>query len=49
MYAAVRKNLRYFQNISEIWKSDADIFDITDTFIEKLQQTKELTNTVQMG
>ena len=41
--AAVRKNPRYFQNISEVWKSDADIFDITDTFIEKLQQTKELT------
>ncbi|QHT65409.1 DUF262 domain-containing protein [Rhodocytophaga rosea] len=41
--AAIRKNPRYYQNISEIWKADADIFDITDNFIEKLQQTKEVT------
>jgi len=40
--AAIRKDPRYYQNISEIWKMDADIFDIAETFIEKLNKTKEL-------
>ncbi len=41
--AAIRKNPRYFQNISEVWKTDADIFEITDNFIENLKESKELT------
>lgn len=41
--AAIRKDPRFYQNISDIWKSDADIFEITDGFIERLQQTRELT------
>ncbi|MBJ6119638.1 DUF262 domain-containing protein [Pontibacter sp. BT310] len=41
--AAIRKNPRYYQNISEIWKPDADIFEITESFTEKLEQTRELT------
>jgi len=40
--AAIRKNPRYYQNISEIWKLDADIFEIADNFVERLNQTKEL-------
>ena len=40
--AAIRRNPRYFQNISDIWKPDAYIFEIANSFIEKLQHTKEL-------
>ena len=41
--AAIRRNPRYFQNISEIWKHDSDIFDITDQFTNNLQSFKSLT------
>ncbi|MEZ4802047.1 MAG: DUF262 domain-containing protein [Gelidibacter sp.] len=41
--AAIAKNPRYFQNISKIWAQDADIFDITDAFVENLKKYKELT------
>ena len=42
--ASIRKNPRYFQNISKIWQLDADIFEITDNFIEHLKQSKEVSN-----
>ncbi|ERM80318.1 hypothetical protein P872_13885 [Rhodonellum psychrophilum GCM71 = DSM 17998] len=40
--ATIRKNPRYFQNISKVWRPDADIFEITDEFIERLSLVKEL-------
>ncbi|NVJ46464.1 MAG: DUF262 domain-containing protein [Cytophagia bacterium] len=40
--ATIRKNPRYFQNISKVWRPEADIFEITDDFIERLNQVKEL-------
>lgn len=41
--ASVRKNPRFFQNISQIWQADSDIFEITENFIENLKHTKEIT------
>lgn len=41
--ASIRRNPRYFQNISELWKEDADIFEITDDFVERLSQNVDLT------
>jgi hypothetical protein len=40
--ASIRRNPRYFQNISDLWKDDADIFEITDEFIDRLSQSVEL-------
>lgn len=40
--AAIRKDPRYFQNISEIWKADADIFEITDDYVDNLRKHREL-------
>lgn len=40
--ASIKKNPRYLQNISDLWKQDADIFEITDHFIENLNRTVEL-------
>lgn len=40
--AAIRNDPRYFQNISKIWSKDADIFDITDDFVENLKKHKEI-------
>lgn len=41
--ASIRKNPRYFQNISQVWQADSDIFELTENFIENLKQSKELT------
>ena len=40
--ASIKRNPRYFQNISDLWKEDADLFEITDEFIARLSQTVEL-------
>lgn len=40
--ASIKRNPRYFQNISDLWKEDADLFEITDNFIERLKQSIEL-------
>ena len=40
--ASILKNPRFFHNISEIWEKDADIFEITDHFIESLERVKEV-------
>lgn len=41
--AAIRRDPRYFQNITKVWARDADIFDITDDFVENLKKHKEIT------
>ena len=40
--ASIKRNPRYFQNISDLWKEDADLFEITDEFIARLSLTVEL-------
>jgi hypothetical protein len=40
--ASIRRNPRFFQNISDLWHDDADIFEITDAFIDRLRQSVEL-------
>ena len=40
--ASIRRNPRFFQNISDLWREDADLFEITDDFIERLSQTVDL-------
>jgi hypothetical protein len=40
--ATIRKNPRYYHNISRVWNPDSDIFEITDDFIERLSLVKEL-------
>ena len=42
--ASIKRNPRYFQNISELWNEDADLFEITDTFIDRLKQSVEITS-----
>jgi len=42
--ASIKRNPRYFQNISELWNENADLFEITDTFIDRLKQSVEITN-----
>ena len=41
--AATKRSSEYIQNISELWSPDINIFSFTQQFIEKLQQTRELT------
>jgi hypothetical protein len=40
--ASIKRNPRYFQNISELWQDDADLFEITDQFIDRLKQSIEI-------
>lgn len=40
--AATKRSPEYIQNISELWSPDINIFSFTQNFIEKLQQTREL-------
>lgn len=41
--ASIRKNPRYFHNISEIWKKDTDIFEIVENYLETLERVREVT------
>lgn len=40
--AAIRKDPKYFQNILEIWHPDADLDDIKDEYLERLQKARTL-------
>lgn len=42
--ASIKRNPRYFQNISELWQNDADLFEITDQFIDRLKQSVEISS-----
>ena len=42
--ASIKRNPRYFQNISDLWREDADLFEITDDFIGRLSQAIELSH-----
>lgn len=42
--AAIRNDPRYFQNLSKIWAKDADIFDITDDFVDNLKKHIEISS-----
>src|SRR5688572_8743557 len=41
--AATRKSPEYIHNISELWKHDVDIFEITDNFVNTLRSSRDLT------
>ncbi|SDM56628.1 GmrSD restriction endonuclease domain-containing protein [Maricaulis salignorans] len=40
--AAIRRDIRYISNISQIWAPDADIFAIATDYIERLNAAQEL-------
>lgn len=40
--AATKRSPEYFQNISVLWEEDADIFQLVEDFIERLNQSREL-------
>jgi hypothetical protein len=40
--AAIRRDPKFIQNISDLWNSDADIFDISEKFIENLSKVREV-------
>jgi hypothetical protein len=42
--AATKRSPEYIQSISELWSPDINIFSFTQNFIEKLQQTRNLTS-----
>jgi len=41
--ASIRKNPRYFQNISQIWQPNINIIKIINEFLQNLKKTVELT------
>lgn len=41
--ASIRKNPRYFQNISQIWESNINIIKVINEFLQNLKKTVELT------
>ena len=41
--AAIRKNKAYIPNISAVWSRDADIFDLTEEYLETLATSREVT------
>lgn len=45
--AAIRKNPRYFQNISDIWQPNINIIKVINSFIENLKKTIDLTEQEQ--
>jgi len=42
--ASIKNNPRFFQNISDLWKPDANLFRITSDFINHLSSKVELTD-----
>lgn len=42
--AATKRSSEYIQNISEIFAENANLFTITNAFIEKLKQSREVSN-----
>jgi hypothetical protein len=45
--AAIRKNPRYFQNISDIWQPNINIIKVINSFIENLKKTIDITEQEQ--
>lgn len=41
--ASIQRNPRYIQNITDLWRKDADIFDLVESFVEKLRLSVDLT------
>jgi hypothetical protein len=41
--AAIRKDKAYIPNISAVWAKDADIFEITDSYLSNLATSREVT------
>ncbi len=45
--AAIRKNPRYFQNISDIWQPNINIIKVINSFIDNLKKTINITDQEQ--
>lgn len=41
--AAIRKDKHWLPNISRLWSSDTDLFDLVDEYLDGLRQTREVT------
>lgn len=41
--AAIRKNKAYLPNISTVWADDADLFEMTEAYLENLETAREVT------
>lgn len=41
--AAIRKDKHWIPNISRLWSPDADLFELVDTYLDALRQTREIT------
>lgn len=42
--AAIRRDPEYIQDISTLWSPDTDIFELTDTYLEGLRASREVTS-----
>ncbi|RUS93959.1 hypothetical protein DSM106972_094960 [Dulcicalothrix desertica PCC 7102] len=40
--AAIQKDPEYIPNISELWSTSTDIFELVDSFLERLRETREV-------
>lgn len=41
--AAIRKDKHWLPNISRLWSADTDLFELVDSYLESLRQTREVT------
>ena len=41
--AAIRKDKHWIPNISRLWSTDTDLFELVDGYLESLKQTREVT------
>ena len=41
--AAIRKDKHWLPNISRLWSSDTDLFELVDAYLDALKQTREVT------
>jgi len=42
--AAIKRDKAYIPNISVLWSEDSDLFEIVDSYLERLGETRELTS-----
>lgn len=42
--ASIKRNPRFFQNISDMWRDDADVFEIAEEYIDRLKLSVALTD-----
>ena len=42
--AAIRRDKSFIPNISDLWAGDTDLFDVTDSYLEQLRTTREVSS-----